>query len=312
MKILKIFFVAILLFQTGCQVDPQKDIEDGEWSKDRNVIQIKFSDQIGDAKITRIDDEAGTIDVTINQSGNTDLSNIKIESLILSYGANSSVSVGQGMNFSNASNTSLLAVTSQTGQVRNYTVKVKPFTESILGTYDIDDLVIYGGTGPEYGGAAVLAMISKPWIWPASGGPSAELDNTLEFTLEGITAEGNTYGKIVNDSGPDGIFANFSFIGSPQTDVNKFYRKIPKGTGKWARNYTNSTITFTFSDGSTGVGTFKSAGVVDLGNGKIKTIANQSFEFVLNGVDDWTNIYSDYDKFVKNPRRFWIDVTKKP
>jgi len=312
MKILKIFFIGILLFQIGCQVDPQEDIADSDWNKDRNVLQIKFNNQIGDAKIVRIDDASGSIDITVNQSGNLDMSNIKVETMILSYGASSSVAAGQGMDFNNASNTNVLTVTSQTGQVRKYTVKVNPFKESILGIYDIDDLVLYGGTGPEYGGSAVLPLASKPWIWPASDGPTAELDNTLEFTLEGITQDGNTYGAVINNSGADGKYANFLYIGSPQTDVNKFYRKIPKGTAKWARNYTANTITFTFADGSTAVGTLKSAGAVDLGNGKSKTIVNQSLEFVLNGVDDYVNIYSDYDKFVKNPRRFWIDVTKKP
>ncbi len=33
--------------------------------------------------------------------------------------------------------------------------------------------------------------------------------------------------------------------------------------------------------------------------------------FVFPDLDDWTNIYSDYDKFVKKVRRYWISVSKR-
>src|SRR5690606_30163 len=106
-----------------------------------------------------------------------------------------------------------------------------------------------------------------------------------------------------------------TFIGDPQTDVSNFYRKIPEGESKWIRNYTTGLITFTFPDGRTASGSIEGAGTEDLykdENREItKTIDNQAFAFNLNGTDDWVNIYSDYDKFVKKPRRYWIDVTKR-
>ena len=171
--------------------------------------------------------------------------------------------------------------------------------------------MVYGGTGPEYGGAAVVVMTSKSWVWPAKGGPAAEQDNTLTFTLTGITEEGNTYGKVVNDAGADGLYADFIYIKDPVTDVNNHYRKIPKGEGEWSRNYTTGTISFKFPNGETTTGTFIGPGVEDLGNSKTRTTTNNAFRFTLNGTDDWVKIYSDYDKFVKRPRVFWIDVTKQ-
>jgi hypothetical protein len=171
--------------------------------------------------------------------------------------------------------------------------------------------VVYGGTGPEYGGAAVLALTDKPWIWPATGGPAAELDNTLVFEMTGITEDGNTFGTITNNAGPDGLYADFMFIGTPQTNVNNFYRTIPRGTGQWARNYATNTVTFTFADGSATTGTYVTAGTEALGNNNTRTITNSAFAFTLNGTDDWSAIYSDYDKFVKRPRRYWVDVTKQ-
>lgn len=76
------------------------------------------------------------------------------------------------------------------------------------------------------------------------------------------------------------------------------------------RDYSAGTITFTDKDGRQTVGSFIGAGEVNCGNGKKFTVANNAFQFNLKGTDDWKNIYSDYDKFVKRPRIFWVSVTK--
>ena len=77
------------------------------------------------------------------------------------------------------------------------------------------------------------------------------------------------------------------------------------------RNYATGTVTFTFSDGTTKTASFDTPGVYDLGNGQTRTLSTQAFTFSLSGVDDWTNIYSDYDRFVKRPRKYWIDISKQ-
>lgn len=294
----------------ACQDDPWEDIENGQWNNERSILSITFQNQVGQAEIDRIDEENGLIELSINADAVDDLSAISLQELVLSYGAQSNINEGESLNFENDGNTANLVVTSQNGKTREYTIKVNYFTETLLGKYSIDNLILFGGTGPEYGGGGVLDLTSKPWIWPEDGGPEAELDNYLEFELGGITEEGNTYGTVINYAGEDGLYADFQFIGDPVTDVTNFYRKIPTGTSEWERNYNTGTITFTFSDGHTTTGTFESAGTEDLGNGLSKTIENMAFAFDLNGTDDWDNIYSDYDKFVKNPRRYWIDVTK--
>lgn len=294
----------------SCQVDPWEDIESGDWNNERSVLSIKFQNQVGQPVIERINDETGEIELSINGDAVEDLSAISLEELVLSYGATSNVQEGENLNFENPDNSAVLTVTSQNGKTRDYTIKVNSFTESLLGRYEIDNLVLYGGTGPEYGGGAVLDLTSKPWIWPEGQGPEAELDNYLVFELGGITAEGNTYGTVTNYAGSDESYADFQFVLEPATDVNNFYRKIPKGEAEWTRNYTTGTITFTFPDGHTTTGTIEAAGTEDLGNGLSKTIENMAFAFNLNGTDDWDNIYSDYDKFVKRPRRYWIEVTK--
>ncbi|MCM4157799.1 hypothetical protein [Gramella sp. AN32] len=311
MKKLK-FLILILIgiISYSCQDDPWEDIESGDWNNERSIISIKFQNQVGQPVIERINEETGQIELSINGDAVEDLSSINLTELVLSYGATSNIKEGESLNFENSDNTAVLTVTSQNGKKRDYTIKVNSFSETILGRYEIDKLVLYGGTGPEYGGGAVLDLTSKPWIWPETQGPQAELDNYLVFELGGITAEGNTYGTVTNYAGPDETYADFQFVLDPVTDVNNFYRKIPKGEAEWMRDYNTGTITFTFTDGRTTTGTIESAGTVDLGNGLSKTIENMAFVFNLNGTDDWDNIYSDFDKFVKRPRRYWIEVTK--
>src|SRR5690606_25375801 len=184
-------------------------------------------------------------------------------------------------------------------------VEIEPFAETLIGTYDITDLVVYGGTGPEWGGGGVISMASKPWAWPADNGPEAELDNKLTFTLTGVTPSGRTTGTFINDAGIDGLYADFTYVLDPRTDVNHFYRKMPKGEGTWERDYTTGVLIFIFADGQRVNATLLGPTKENLGDGHSKTIANQAFAFNLDGTDDWDKIYSDYDKFVKKPRRYW-------
>jgi hypothetical protein len=310
-KIIYLFVALTALLQVSCEKDPQDDLEDGGWNNERSILSIKFENQVGNAQVTRADDVTGEVDISINVTDLPDLSHIVLQELVLSYGARANLNAGEAINFENADHSASLIVTSPTGKQRTYRVVAASFEETLIGTYNVDNLILYGGTGPEYGGGAVLALTDKPWIWPENAGPAAELDNTLTFTLEGISPEGNTFGTVINDAGADGLYADFLFIGSPQTDVNNFYRQIPQGTAKWTRNYANNTITFTFADGSVKTGSFIGPGTQDLGNNLSKTTANNAFVFDLNGTDDWDAIYSDYDKFVKKPRRYWIDITKQ-
>lgn len=313
-KLLAVSFLAVGL--SSCEKDLQDEINDGKWNHERQVIDIKVENQVGVATIDVTDATSGTIELAINVNAVPDLSNIKITNLQLSYQATSSAAVGDVLNFENPERAATLSVYSTTGEHRDYTIYVSEFTETIEGTWDIQSLKIYGGTGPEYGGGAVMAFTQKSWCWKTDDGPGCEDDNTLTFTMTGVSDEGNTSGTCYNDAGPDGKYADFTYVGNnPENpgqtvDLDHFYRQIPVGESTWVRNYAENTITFTDKDGNVTVGRFESAGTEDLGNGKSFTITDNAFTFVLNGTDDWTNIYTDYDKFVKKPRKYWISVKK--
>lgn len=313
-KLLALSFVAISL--QSCEKDLQDEINDGKWNHERQVLDIKFENQIGAAEISVDDATTGTIELSINVNAVPDLSNIKLTNLQISYQAKSSVSVGDVLNFENPERTARITVYSTTGEHRDYTIHVSEFSETIEGKWAIRSLSIYGGTGPEYGGGAVMALTDKPWVWKENDGPACENDNVLTFVMTGVSDDGNTSGTCLNEAGGDGKYADFTYIGNnPENPgetvgLDKFYRQIPVGESTWVRNYSDNTISFTDKNGRVTVGKFESAGVEDLGNGQYFEITDNAFAFTLNGTDDWTNIYSDYDKFVKKPRKYWITVKR--
>ena len=313
-----VLMACMLLVQSGCVRDLQDDVNEGGWNHERSIIGISFENQVGTATIETISSTEGIVNVSINIAAVPDLSAVKIDKLELSYQATASVEPGDALNFENESRSASIVVTATTGEQREYVVTVSEFMEDLVGTYDVTGLMVYAGTGPEYGGAAVMALSDKSWCWSETYGPQAECDNVLTFTMTDISEDGNTSGICVNDAGADGKYADFLFLGynnkeNPNVDVDlrHFYRQIPEGESTWVRDYAANTITFTDQDGRRTTATLQSAGTEDLGNGLSMTIDDQAFSFALSGTDDWTNIYSDYDKFVKNPRRLWVLVTKR-
>lgn len=304
------------LLLPSCVKDMQDELNNGDWNHERSILDLKLENQVGKVTVKRIDDQNGEVRVTLNVGAIKDLSKVKVENIILSYQATANVKRGETLDFNNPERKATITVTSPLGESRTYMVYMTEFRESLEGTWNIDDFVVYGGTGPEYGGGRVYSFMDKPWCWYDDYSPSKEYDNTLTFTLEHITDEGNTMGSCVNDPGPDGKYADFIFKASsnPEThmDIDKkdYYRKIPEGESQWIRNYATGTITFIDKDGKESTGTLENAGTYDLGYNLKVTIPNNAFVFNINGVDDWTYIYTDYDVFVKKARKFYVMVTK--
>ncbi|MHC8949631.1 hypothetical protein [Sphingobacterium hungaricum] len=300
------FSIVLLILLNGCRKDPY----DGVVSNEKSIENFTMGDgftQIGAAVVDRAQ---GKVKVKVLVEENTDFSKVK-PIIQQSYRATVAPNSGEEVNFLANDYKFNYTVVAESGESRQWEIEVEPFEETITGEYAITDLVVYGGTGPEYGGAAVLSLTSKPWIWSATMGPQVELDNKLTFTLTGVTPDGKTTGAIINDAGADGLYADFTYILDPRTDVNRFYRKLPKGEGTWERDYTTGVLTLIFADGTRVNCDFLGATTENLGNNATKTIQNNAFAFSLNGTDDWSTIYSDFDKFVKKPRRYWIEVKKQ-
>ena len=162
----------------------------------------------------------------------------------------------------------------------------------------------------------IVLGLNIGFLYPGNFCKSCHIDLVIEVT--DITDDGNTSGICINDAGADGKYADFIFAGSMNKenpgvplDLKKFYRQIPEGKSTWVRNYSAGTITFTDANGKVTTGSLVGAGKEDLGNGLSMTVQNNAFAFNLNGTDDWSAIYSDYDKFAKKARRYWISVVKR-
>lgn len=311
-----ILFIALgaLVLLGACTKKPWDAVEEGSWNNDRKILNIKFAGQAGLAKVSEVDETTGIIDVSLATALVTDWSKVAIETLELSYKATSTIQRGGTVDFSGANPT--IAVTSGTGKTRTYTINMSEFTETLTGCYAIKTSRVWGGTGPEWGGGALMDPKSKDWCWyTAEGfGPAAEYDDYLEFTMDKIMDDGNTTGKCIHYGGVDGkhwncLFkAKYNKEGDTDIDLHKFYRQIPVGESTWVRDYVNNTISFYDANGKVTTGEFMDAGDYTVYEGKVLTVEKKAFGFKLSGVDDWTNIYSDYDKFVKRPRLFFVLV----
>ena len=316
-----IIFIAMgaLVLLSACTKSPWDAVEEGSWNHDRRILDIKFAGQAGLAQVKDVDETTGTITVQLATNLVSDMSQVKVETLDLSYKATADVQRGGTMDFTGGAPT--ITVTSATGKSRVYTVNMTEFTETILGKYAITTSRVWGGTGPEWGGGALMEPSVKSWCWYGDEGfgPAAEYDDYLEFTLDRIMDDGNTTGTCIHYGGVDGKHWNCLFKaavnkeGDTDVDLHKFFRQIPVGTSTWVRNYTDNTISFTSSNGTVTVGALYDAGEYQVYKDDSRdvklTVEHQALAFKLNGVDDWTNIYSDYDKFVKRPRIYVVMVT---
>lgn len=312
-----VIYIMVLFASWSCKNDPWADIERGDWNNERTILEIKFEGQAGSAIITSDDATTGEIELALATDLIDDLSKVKIDKLTLSYNAASTINSGETVDFT--SGIPVIKVTSPTGMSRSYNIIMSEFTEDLIGMYDIRDLYVYGGTGPEYGGGGCLRPSDKSWCWDSNGeGPDAETDNYLEFTMDEILDNGNTTGKCVHYAGNDEKYWNCIFAGSQNKegvediDLNKFYRQIPIGESTWIRDYSAGTITFIDSRGRKTTAQLMAKGTYPLYGDDIKiTVPNQAFKFVLNGTDDWDNIFTDYDKFVKKVRSYFTLIEKR-
>ena len=211
--------------------------------------------------------------------------------------------------------------------------------DSLVGTFKVKTMWVYGGTGPEYGGAGWVDLYKKTW-WFDEGtghGITAELDNYLEFTLTDLIDGGNKLtGKCVNWSGADGknwscFFHNAKINDGDPSDARNFYRQIPIGESTWVRDYTVTPNTVTFTDAYGNVTTvevYDSPYIFEpvsrdsnFENNK-RTFPrseedDMTFHAKLSGKDNWeaAKTYDDSavmesDKIFYNPRDFFIDVER--
>ena len=222
--------------------------------------------------------------------------------------------------------------------------------ETLVGNYLVTFLWVYGGTGPEYGGGGWVDMHNKTWWFDEETGHGiyAELDNYLEFTLDGWNADNTqSTGKCVNWAGKDGknwdtwFYNNYNSskgeYRNPDApkDGSNFYRQIPIGESTWVRDYTvtPNTVTFTDAEGkktvvelydeaytfvpgyndknaASNTRTFPRTGVKSPISGVNEDCTLSFHAKLTGGVDNWDKSYTEIDKLFYRPRDLVIDVKK--
>lgn len=181
-----------------------------------------------------------------------------------------------------------------------------------IPTYRITNMWVCGGTGPEYGGAGVIDILTKTNYWNTEDGRgiTALLDNYYQLRPDGT---------FVNYAGEDGRNWWFVYSGSvnpasgKDLDLRKFYDVLPLSEGRYALD--GNTVTFTKADGSTTQALFLGPGTYEVpgAGGKSVTITRQALAFTITGgKDDWNNIYKDYDKIAARPRALFIEMEAMP
>lgn len=225
-------FILVMMVTTlflGCQKDPLKDITEGSWNKERNIINISFSDQIGKTTITRTDTDAIITFLDFAE----DFSTIEVTGLEVSYGASSSVAVGQKLDFSNPDKTATITITPVNGEPLTWIVKAGKYVNPYKGTWGIQSFKFkwddYNGWGLQ-GEATVDSKMSST----APG-----LDDILTFGgIEGSDASGAFYGSYERTKGADGAYPSYT---SPAgTDWSEKFGQLPNGKGKYFINADNT------------------------------------------------------------------------
>lgn len=305
--------VTISLLISGCVKDMMEEITSSTWNNERGIIHIKLDQQLGDAQITRDSIGDGLVSFYINPDKTTELS-LRITELNLSYGAISDKKTGDYLSFNNEDSTAVITITAASGLKREWIIKLKPFEDEIVGVWDITHLHIYGGMWPQYGGTKIYNMSEIVELQRLGTPPLAEYDNIITFTLEGITEEGDSYGTVTNDSGADGLYADFWWQTTDTiADVNKFYRKIPKGTSNWKKTASQRSITFT----PIGGGTISTCKIIDAGtmvldvSNKSVTIAEKALQFDLNQPNYQPTLYLRRNVVVDSPKIFFVELRKR-
>lgn len=312
-KIIYLIIVIVPFVLSGCVKDMMEEISSGTWNNERGIINIKLDQQLGNAQISRDSVGEGQVNFYINTNKTTELS-LKINELNLSYGAVSDKKTGDYLSFDNEDSTAVITITSTSGLQREWKIKLKPFEDEIVGVWDITHTYIYGGMWPQYGGTRIYEMSGIVELQRQGTPPIAEYDNVVTFTLEGITDEGDSFGTVTNEAGADGLYADFWWQTTDTVaDVNKFYRKIPKGTSNWSKKASNRTVTFT----PIGGGAISTCKIIDAGttvldvSNKSVTIVDKALQFDLNQPNYQPTLYQRRNTVVDSPKIFYIEIKKR-
>lgn len=260
-----LFLTAVALtVLASCEETKRNDEElIDPWLRERTPVNVRLDTQIGAAVITHDwrTDEVGTVAVQL-VTATLDMSAVKVVALDFQYPDSefcptSSIKPGDTIDLSDGS--AEFTVTAHNGETRTYTITYTEFVDPLEGCYSFTPVGGILDTSHSYksacvmiggfeGGIVYCQVMDKYWQWNGTYNPRDEDDNTLSFRLERADDQtGETFGTIVNTSGPDGKYANYRFRDGA-SDVNKEYRLIPAGKSRWAKHGDGYITIYSYDD----------------------------------------------------------------
>lgn len=324
MKAIRIL-LAIGLAATAfsCRKEMLDDV-DGGTARDRSITEIKFENQIGVSKIERTDESAVvTFSYNLDATGSLQ---IPLTSLVTSVGSKADVAAGDLIDFDNADHTASVTVTPAQGEPLTWTIRMKPFTEPLKGSWSLTSMWAYGGVDRgDYGGDDFKDfgdIINT--LFAGDDLPRHELDNTYTFSVTGYSDTGNAYGTIVNDAGPDGRYGGYVYASTNSDadgqdwDCAGIYRKVPVESGFWEHDTTLDVYYFRDQQNRlVATGSFRTAPFnYKFGaNSKAKDFPAHTFVFDVTALGlktgNWDKNYTTAGIVVYDPAAFLISLDKK-
>lgn len=250
LKLRSFAIAALSILALACKEEPRntEPLVD-PWTRERTPVNVRLESQIGAAQISDNwrNDAEGSVHVSII-TGALDLAKVKVVAVDFKYPDSefcptASIKAGDTVNLTSGSTT--FVVTAYNGETRTYTLDYEQFTDPLEGVYvhekiggildggaPTSSMIVHGG----WTGAEVMSTaMDKSWHWGEGYTPNDEEDNYISFALTAADPEtGLTSGTCVNTAGEDGKYANYVYNNA--NDVNAFYRLVPVGSSRWAKD----------------------------------------------------------------------------
>ena len=184
-------------------------------------------------------------------------------------------------------------------------------------TYKISRMLVWGGTGPQYGSTKIFNLFEKSVCFNTEDGRG------IDALKDNYYVMGND-GSFTNYAGEDGRNWWFVFAGAqnPDTgkdvDIRKFYDVLPLSTGSWAVTGSTAygpTVTFKDADGNV----VSNASLVQPGEYTMPgttpalkvTLEKPALMFqITGGKDNWSgsNPWNNYGVIACNPHALFIEI----
>ncbi|MCH5329599.1 MAG: hypothetical protein J1E04_01450 [Alistipes sp.] len=259
LKIASLILAAATL--AACTKEINRDLPSHECS----ILELQIEGQLGRAEITRVDDKSGTVSVYVMDNPQFPWSEVKLNALAISSYASADVKEGDLLDFYNPEHRARINVTSQTGKKVAWTIYIKSYDAFYVGTWAVEDVRLYvdqniSGCGT---GKWDISVNGTEFGYYAS----YEMDNIITITMnEGVTDDGRFTGKIINDAGEDGQYADFwgvyqgEYTTDEPLDMNPRLRHLlPAGESDWSLNLNTNEMSITQRN-ITSVMTFRNEG----------------------------------------------------